>query len=181
MAKATTHIHQSTFTDAFVATNAMEESLELSVSRHQRQNSKLGRAKPLNLINALSKDGDKTSINTVRFVPSSSTSILAERREISSPGKAGLEPVMERLSRSTREAVKSPLEDTTKLPKTRSRPELAKKRSQYFEEAFQARPVDPVGDRIRSQSMILAEVKTNVLVRIFTCCLGLVCDSPLIN
>ncbi|KAM0334148.1 hypothetical protein ACHAQA_001168, partial [Verticillium albo-atrum] len=49
--------------------------------------------------------------------------------------------------------------------KPKSRPELAKSRSSYFEDAFQAgREVSPAKDRIRSEAIVMAEVRTNVIV-----------------
>ena len=57
--------------------------------------------------------------------------------------------------------------DTMPKPtRPRSRAELARQRSAYFEDVFSARPVgNPARERLRSQATIVAEVKTNVIVR----------------
>lgn len=56
--------------------------------------------------------------------------------------------------------------DVTRQPrKVLSSPGLAKSRSMYFEDAFQAgREVSPAKDRIRSEALVMADVRTNVIV-----------------
>ncbi|KAH7349441.1 Tautomerase/MIF superfamily [Plectosphaerella cucumerina] len=50
--------------------------------------------------------------------------------------------------------------------KTPSTPAMAKSRSTYFEDVFQAgREVSPAKDRVRSEAIVMAEVRTNVIVR----------------
>jgi len=49
--------------------------------------------------------------------------------------------------------------------KAKSRPDITRQASAFFEDAFQStREVIPVEDRVRGESMITAEVKTNVIV-----------------
>lgn len=48
----------------------------------------------------------------------------------------------------------------------RSQPrELVKSRSNYFEDVFSVKESNPARQRIQSDAIVLAEVKTNVLVR----------------
>ena len=63
--------------------------------------------------------------------------------------------------------IKTPLPgDSMRTPeRPRSRAALAQKRSAYFEDVFSSKPVDsPAKERLRSETTIVAEVKTNVLV-----------------
>jgi hypothetical protein len=58
------------------------------------------------------------------------------------------------------------------------RPGLAKHRSIYFEDAFQAgREVNTAKDRIRSEAIVMAEVKTNVIVRWFPVVRGMASNA----
>ena len=62
-----------------------------------------------------------------------------------------------------------PGDTMTASPRPRSRAELAKQRSAYFEDAFSAKPVvNPAQARLRAEATIVAEVKTNVIVRLLT-------------
>ncbi len=59
-----------------------------------------------------------------------------------------------------------PGDPSLKPRKTQSKPELAKQRSQYFEDVFSARgPGSPAKERIRNEAIVMAEVKTNMIVR----------------
>lgn len=50
--------------------------------------------------------------------------------------------------------------------RTLSSPDIGKSRSMYFENAFQAgRQVNPARDRICSEAVVMADVRTNVMVR----------------
>lgn len=51
-----------------------------------------------------------------------------------------------------------------KTPKPQSRPTLAKQRSNFFEDAFSVKEVNPARDRVRNEAMVVAEVRTNVIV-----------------
>ena len=48
--------------------------------------------------------------------------------------------------------------------RTHSKPELTKKRSHYFEEAFAVKENSQAKDRVLSESIVMADVKTNVIV-----------------
>lgn len=65
--------------------------------------------------------------------------------------KPGLEPVIEGAQR---------------IRKAASRPELSKQRSAYFEETFASKEMDLLGDLVRSEAIVMAEIKTNVIVGI---------------
>jgi hypothetical protein len=55
--------------------------------------------------------------------------------------------------------------------KTKPRPEIAQQRSSYFEDVLQAtREINPVREKVRGESMVTAEVKTNVIVRPILVC-----------
>lgn len=76
-----------------------------------------------------------------------------------------LEPVIEGDTRFLRE-IRDPPPGDTRSTRRQSKPDLAKRRSQYFEDAFQDRDKNsnPGKDKVREESMVLAEVKTNVIV-----------------
>ncbi|KAI9050247.1 hypothetical protein LZ554_006384 [Drepanopeziza brunnea f. sp. 'monogermtubi'] len=49
-------------------------------------------------------------------------------------------------------------------PKTPERKQLAQKKSQYFEEVFACRPNSSARERVTKESMIVADVRTNVII-----------------
>jgi len=58
-----------------------------------------------------------------------------------------------------------PGDTTPKSGRPRSRAELARQRSAYFEDAFSTKPTtNAAQERLRSEAPIVAEVKTNVIV-----------------
>jgi hypothetical protein len=74
---------------------------------------------------------------------------------------------MEGDGRLTRDIHSPPPGDVRRLGRKASGPELSKKRSQYFEDAFRSK--HPAEERKRLSSLlstISADVKTNVFVRI---------------
>jgi len=66
-----------------------------------------------------------------------------------------------------RDIDRAPPGDPSSRPRrTQSRPEIAKQRSQYFDQVFSAKGTeDPAKERIRNETVVVAEVKTNVIVR----------------
>lgn len=48
--------------------------------------------------------------------------------------------------------------------RTQSKPELTKQRSHYFDDAFAVKETHPAKDRVLSESIVMADVKTNVIV-----------------
>lgn len=52
----------------------------------------------------------------------------------------------------------------TKPRKDPSKPSLSHQRSAYFEEAFAVKDEDPAKARVRSEAIVMANVKTNVIV-----------------
>ncbi|KAH8890905.1 Tautomerase/MIF [Thozetella sp. PMI_491] len=48
--------------------------------------------------------------------------------------------------------------------KSLSRPDVSKRRSTFFEDAFSYKENNPIKERVRSESTVLAEIKTNVIV-----------------
>jgi len=53
---------------------------------------------------------------------------------------------------------------STRKNRSQSKPELTSKRSQYFEDAFSVKEANPGRDRVLSESIIMADFKTNVEV-----------------
>lgn len=53
-----------------------------------------------------------------------------------------------------------------KARRSQSRPDLTKQRSKYFEEAFSVKEVNPAKARVRSEAIVMADVKTNVIVSV---------------
>ncbi|KAH8909970.1 Tautomerase/MIF [Coniochaeta sp. PMI_546] len=47
---------------------------------------------------------------------------------------------------------------------SQGKPELTKQRSHYFEDAFAVKEVNPAKDRVLSESIVMADVKTNVII-----------------
>ncbi|KAH7144050.1 Tautomerase/MIF superfamily [Dactylonectria macrodidyma] len=89
---------------------------------------------------------------------------LPEQRGKSRMNKPSLEPVME-ISQKTLGDIRPPLPgDVTRVIRKQSHPELRKQRSLYFEDAFASKEKDLLGDMVRSEAIVVAEVKTNVLV-----------------
>jgi hypothetical protein len=54
-----------------------------------------------------------------------------------------------------------------KTSRTQPRADLARQKSKrnFFEEAFSANPVSPARERVHGDAIVMAEVKTNVIVR----------------
>ncbi|KAF4983884.1 hypothetical protein FZEAL_825 [Fusarium zealandicum] len=88
----------------------------------------------------------------------------SERRVKPRLSKSSLDPVMEIDHRLPGDAQNQHPVNVTRATKRQSLPDLSKRRGDYFEETFAARDMDNPGDRVRSESIVLAEVKTNVIV-----------------
>ncbi len=59
-----------------------------------------------------------------------------------------------------------PGDRTQRSRRSRSKPELGRQRSHYFEDAFSAREANnPAKDRVRNEAMVVADLKTNFIVR----------------
>lgn len=77
--------------------------------------------------------------------------------------RPSLDPVLEsdqRLSRDVEQIVSG---DAAEVTRKRSLPILTRKRSDFFEEAFGSKHTQDPGDRIRNESPVLVEIKTNVI------------------
>ncbi|KAJ4311678.1 hypothetical protein N0V84_010313 [Fusarium piperis] len=85
----------------------------------------------------------------------------SERRIKPRLSKLSLDPVIEGDQRPTRDFQSPPPGDITKVTRKYSLPEFPRPRSDYFEEAFAALSPE---DQVRNESIVLAEVKTNVIV-----------------
>lgn len=85
-----------------------------------------------------------------------------ERRIKPRLSKPSLDPVIEGDQRPTRDVQSPPPGEITKVTRKYSLPEFPRPRSDYFEEAFAALSPE---DQVRNESIVLAEVKTNVIVR----------------
>ncbi|KAF4971687.1 hypothetical protein FSARC_1565 [Fusarium sarcochroum] len=98
-----------------------------------------------------------TSLPAPRLVP-------GERRVKPRLSKPSLDPVLESdqlLSRDVEHMVSG---EATKVTRKHSLPILSRRRSDFLEEAFASRHSDDPGDRIRNESVVLAEIKTNVII-----------------
>jgi hypothetical protein len=51
-----------------------------------------------------------------------------------------------------------------KTRRAQSKPDLGKQRSHYFEDAFSVKDANPAKTRVRSEAIVMADVKTNVIV-----------------
>ncbi|KAM5382658.1 hypothetical protein ACJZ2D_002448 [Fusarium nematophilum] len=89
----------------------------------------------------------------------------SERKAKPRLSKPSLEPVIEGDQRLLRDNPIWLPGDTIEVAKKPSLPELSKRRGEYFEGAFASRDADDLGDRVRNASIVMAEVKTNVIVR----------------
>jgi hypothetical protein len=86
-----------------------------------------------------------------------------ERRFKPRLSRPSLDPVLEsdqRLSRDVEQIVSG---DAAKVTRKQSLPILTRKRSDFFEEAFGSKHTQDHGDRIRNESPVLVEIKTNVI------------------
>ncbi|KAI0023131.1 Tautomerase/MIF [Xylariomycetidae sp. FL0641] len=65
-----------------------------------------------------------------------------------------------------RSITRPPPGDASSRRKAQTHPEVAKKKSAYFENEFSApnRSADPVQDRVQNEAMVMAELKTNVII-----------------
>ncbi|KAI5459992.1 Tautomerase/MIF superfamily [Mariannaea sp. PMI_226] len=78
--------------------------------------------------------------------------------------RPSLQPVIEGAQKFPRDLPTPPPIDGIRIKKSASRPELTRQRSAFFEEAFSANDVDLLGDLVRSKAIVMAEIKTNVIV-----------------
>jgi hypothetical protein len=87
-----------------------------------------------------------------------------ERKKKPKMNKSSLEPVIEGAQKLLRDIRTPPPPGSSRIRKAASKPELSKQRSAYFEETFSSREMDLLGDLVRSEAIVMAEVKTNVIV-----------------
>lgn len=87
-----------------------------------------------------------------------------ERRKKPKTSGPSLEPVIESAQKLLRDIRTPPPPGSTRIRKAASKPELSKQRSAYFEETFSSKEMDLLGDLVRSEAIVMAEVKTNVIV-----------------
>ncbi|KIL84758.1 hypothetical protein FAVG1_11986 [Fusarium avenaceum] len=91
--------------------------------------------------------------------------VPGERRVKPRLSKPSLDPVLEsdqRLSRDVEQMVVAA--EVTKVTRKRSLPILSRRRDNFFEEDHVSRQTDEPGDRARNDSVILVEIKTNVII-----------------
>lgn len=67
-------------------------------------------------------------------------------------------------SDNMRDIERPPPGDVSRKKRSHSKPELTKQRSDYFEDAFGVKEANPAKDRVLSESIVMADVKTNVMV-----------------
>ncbi|KAJ4264790.1 hypothetical protein NW762_005033 [Fusarium torreyae] len=97
-----------------------------------------------------------TLVSAPRLVP-------GERRIKPRLSKPSLDPVLESDQRLSRDVEQMVSGEATKVTRKHSLPILSRRRSDFFEEAFSSRRSDDPGDTIRNESVVLAEIKTNVI------------------
>lgn len=97
--------------------------------------------------------------------PHSSTMSPSERQIVANRHPWTL-PQLTAIDGSMQPITRKPPGDTTKpAALTMGRAELSRRKTHYYEEAFSGRCVmDTLRERIRSDSMVVAELKTNVIV-----------------
>ncbi|KAL1868655.1 hypothetical protein VTK73DRAFT_3571 [Phialemonium thermophilum] len=72
-----------------------------------------------------------------------------------------------RMDSDPRHTERPPLADVAKAAScTESRPSLSKQRSDYFEKIFSVKKSSPAKERAHSEAIVMADVRTNVIVRI---------------
>jgi hypothetical protein len=99
-----------------------------------------------------------TAVPAPRLVP-------GERRVKPRLSKPSLDPVLESDQRLSRDVEQMVAVEATKVTRKRSLPILSRRRDNFFEEDYVSRQTDEPGDRVRNESVILVEIKTNVIVR----------------
>ncbi|WZH42631.1 Tautomerase/MIF superfamily [Fusarium acuminatum] len=102
------------------------------------------------------RQGDPTPVPAPRPV-------TGERRVKPRLSKPSLDPVLEsdqRLSRDVEQMVVAA--EVTKVTRKYSLPILSRRRDSLFEEGYVSRQADEPGDRVRNDSVILVEIKTNI-------------------
>ncbi|KAF5641212.1 macrophage migration inhibitory factor [Fusarium sp. NRRL 52700] len=111
-----------------------------------------------------SKPRQQQETSTSAPIPVPTPRLLpGERRVKPRLGRPSLDPVLEsdqRLSRDVEQIVSG---DAAKVTRKQSSPTLTRKRSDFFEEAFGSKHTQDPGDRIRNESPVLVEIKTNVI------------------
>lgn len=78
--------------------------------------------------------------------------------------KPNLEPVIEGDQHLMRDVQTLLPGDVTRVGKKKSQSDLARRRSNYFEQVFMTRENGVASDKMRGEFLVLAEVKTNVVV-----------------
>ncbi|KAF5706835.1 macrophage migration inhibitory factor [Fusarium mundagurra] len=86
-----------------------------------------------------------------------------ERRVKPRLSRPSLDPVLESDQRLSRDVEQNVSGDVAKVTRKQSLPILTRKRSDVFEEAFGSKHTQDPGDRIRNESPVLVEIKTNVI------------------
>ncbi|GKU02470.1 macrophage migration inhibitory factor [Fusarium langsethiae] len=90
--------------------------------------------------------------------------VLGERRVKPRLSKPSLDPVLEsdhRLSRDVEQMISG---DTRKVTRKHSLPILSRRRGEVSDEPFLLKQSDEVDDRVRCASLVVAEIKTNVII-----------------
>lgn len=93
---------------------------------------------------------------------------FAERRMSRRPSTAPT-PIVE-AGEGTRDVNHSLPGDVRNNRKSKNQTDLARRRSSYYEEAFQGdRDINVLKDRAYSEAVVMAELRTNVIVCVSTC------------
>ncbi|KAM0349344.1 hypothetical protein ACHAPU_003753 [Fusarium lateritium] len=93
-----------------------------------------------------------------------STPTPGERRIKPRLSKPSLDPVLESDQRLSRDIEHMVIGDVTKVTRKHSLPILSRRPDDFFEDVFTSRHGVGPGDRIKNESIILVEIKTNVII-----------------
>lgn len=90
--------------------------------------------------------------------------VPGERRVKPRLSKSSLDPVLESDQRLSRDVEQRVSADVSKVTRKHSLPILARRRTDTPDETVSLRQTDEVGDRVRRTSVVVADIKTNVIV-----------------
>ncbi|RGP73652.1 macrophage migration inhibitory factor [Fusarium sporotrichioides] len=91
--------------------------------------------------------------------------VLGERRVKPRLSKPSLDPVLESGQRLSRDVEQMISGDTSKVTRKHSLPILSRKRGEVSNEPFLLKQSDEADDRVRCASLVVAEIKTNVIIK----------------
>ncbi|KAF5579545.1 macrophage migration inhibitory factor [Fusarium pseudocircinatum] len=119
--------------------------------------------------NSKPRQKQETPVSAPAPAPTTTPRLLpGERRVKPRLSRPSLDPVLESDQRLSRDVEQIVSVDAAKVTRKQSLPILTRKRSDFFEEALGSKHTQDPGDRIRNESPVLVEIKTNVIANEFT-------------